>query len=326
MTQNQQAFILRIAPNGDDFVDDALRFDEICVGWSLLGDVLLNPELSWPEFRGIVKDEFYSEDSGLQRAGGAAGHLWRFIREMQTGDLVVVPIPGAFYVAQVEDTARFEPAFVDADCAHRRKVTWLNQKRSIPRQMASARLQSRMKIQGTSARATDLLEAIQECLSLAASGVNPSFSMDLQKALCERTLSELRRGRLDSYGFEHVVSMVLTRGGAEGVRVVARPKDKGADILATIPVAGLTTIQLAVQVKHHYEETVPTGANAVDELIRGIEAEGAQCGAVVTCGTFAAEAFERAEGYFNEKGIRIALVDGEQLAAAIVDLGLAGRT
>jgi restriction endonuclease Mrr len=183
-----------------------------------------------------------------------------------------------------------------------------------------------MKIQGTSARATDLLEAIQECLSLAASGVNPSFSMDLQKALCERTLSELRRGRLDSYGFEHVVSMVLTRGGAEGVRVVARPKDKGADILATIPVAGLTTIQLAVQVKHHYEETVPTGANAVDELIRGIEAEGAQCGAVVTCGTFAAEAFERAEGYFNEKGIRIALVDGEQLAAAIVDLGLAGRT
>lgn len=150
--------------------------------------------------------------------------------------------------------------------------------------------------------------------------------MDLRKALCERTLSELRRGRLDSYGFEHIVAMVLARGGAEGVRVVARIKDKGADILATIPVAGLTTVQLAVQVKHHYDETVPTGANAVDELIRGMEAVGAECGAVVTCGSFSEEAVERAEWYFAEKGIRIALVNGEQLAAAIVDLGLAGRT
>lgn len=60
----------------------------------------------------------------------------------------------------------------------------------------------------------------------------------------------------------------------------------------------------------------------MEQLIKGIEAESANLGMVITSGAISDEATATTEKYFEEKGIRIELVDGEQFAKLIVENGI----
>lgn len=320
MAASQQAFILRISPSGIDRVSDALEADQVIIGWSDAPE-LLNPKLDWKDFREIVRNRYYSSDPNLRKTGNAAGHMWRFIREMNPGDLVIVPKGPEFYVAKVIGKATHDPKKVEEDTAFRRKVTWLNGKRPIPRSVARAAFQSRMKTQGTCAAATDLLDEIRECLDLASREERPTFADDLHNRLVRETLEEIRSGRLNDFGFESLLKKVFEGAGAEDVRIIPRSQDKGADLLATFRVAGVLSLDVAIQAKH-YKPEPPVGADTVQQLIGGIEAESADYGMVVTSGAISDEATAEAERYYEEKGIKILLVDGIQLAKLIVEHGL----
>jgi predicted Mrr-cat superfamily restriction endonuclease len=161
MDEHRQAFVLRIAPGTiGDSVQEALKDDQVIIGWSEAPE-LLDPALDWSRFREILRSHYYSKESSLRKAGNASGHMWRFIREMKPGDLVVVPHGPVFYVAKVRGEAIHDTSRVVHDTAFRRKVTWLNQKQPIPRAFARAALHSRMKTYGTCAYATDLLGEIE---------------------------------------------------------------------------------------------------------------------------------------------------------------------
>jgi restriction system protein len=316
----QQAFVLRIAPSRIDRVSEALSSNQIIIGWAKARG-LLDENLTWEEFRRIISDTFYTDEENLRRAGAASGHMWRFIREMKRGDYIVVPYDAEFYVAEVSGPATHDESKVGEDTAYRRNVTWLNDKQSIPRSLAKSALISRMKMQGTCAYATDLLPQIKECLNVSKSGAKPTFQSDLQSRLIRETLDEIRSGRMDSFGFENLIHDVLRGLGADEARVVPRNQDKGADIVATFKVAGAFLQILAVQAKH-WQPDPPVGKNVVEQLIRGIEAESANLGMIVTSGTVSDEATSIAEQYFEEKGIKIELVDGEQFAKLIVEHGI----
>lgn len=317
---SQSAFVLRIAPGGADKVPEALRSGELIIGWAQ-ADGLLDSNLSWESFRDIVRRAYYGDQPDLRRAGGAAGHLWRFIREMKLGDLVVVPYGAEFFVAEVSGPATYDRAKVNDDSAYRRAVRWLNGGKSISRQLARSALLSRMKTQGTCADATDLLHEIKDCLGLAKSGQAPTFQTDLQARLVREVLTELRSGRIESFGFERLIQTVLRGLGAEEVRIVPRSQDRGADLLATFRVAGAFQQVVAVQAKHWQPEP-PVSREVVEQLIRGIESESVNLGMVVTSGSISDAAVQAAEQYFEEKGIRIELLDGEQFAKLIVEHGI----
>src|SRR3989304_8508657 len=206
---NQQAFVLRIAPRGIDRVPEALKENQIIIGWADAAG-LLESNLTWEQFREIMREKYYTSESNLRKAGAAAGHMWRFIREMNKGDLVIVPYWSEFYVAEVDDSATYDPQKTDDDTSYRRLVKWLNDKKPIRRDIAKSALISRMKTQGTCAYATDLLAGIKECLQIASSGQTPTFQTDLQSRLIRETLTELRSGRMDSFGFERLIQTVLT--------------------------------------------------------------------------------------------------------------------
>ena len=314
-----QAFILRIAPSEIDRVPEALDTCQIIIGWANAHG-LLNADLDWQQFREIIRAEYYSDDATLHRAGSAAGHMWRFIREMGTGDCVVVPYGSAFYVGEITGEAFFADEKQGEDSAYRRPVKWLNGKKSIPRSYAKAALISRMKVQGTSASASDLLNDIQECLDLAASGAVPSFRGDLQARLVKQALEELRGGRLDSFGFENLIKSLLLNLGAKDANVIPRRHDKGADIVATFLVADTFPLVVAVQAKH-WQPDPPVGGSVVSQLISGIEAESADLGMVITSGSFSDDAVKAAAAYFEHSGKKIELVDGEQFAKMIVEHG-----
>ena len=323
MTDNQngqQAFVLRIAPSGIDRVPEALKSNQIIIGWSE-SEGLLKRSLTWSQFREIVHEAHYSDRADYRKSGAAAGHMWRFVRQMQIGDLVVVPYGSEFYVAEITGDASYDGKRVEEDTAYRRNVKWLNSKKPIPREWAKSALISRMKIQGTSADATDLLPEIRECLRRAESGAAPSFFESLQQRLAEETLKELQEGFMNEVAFERLIREVLLRLGAVEARIVPRNEDQGADIIAIFRVAGAFSQTVAVQAKY-WKPDPPVGKKVVKQLIQGIEAEKAVLGLVITTGTVAEDAEREAEDYFDETGIRIELLDGKQFAKLIVELGI----
>lgn len=197
------AFIHRIAPGGNDKTQEALDSNEILTGWSE-AQGLLNSDLDWAAFREILCTAYYADEKTNHRAGLAAGNMWRFIREMKEGDLVVVPVPSSFYVAQVTGPARYQADKVADDSAYRRSVEWLNAKQRIPR-VLPALLCSRGSRFTVPAYAADLKEDIEECLALATGGQVPTFREDLKKNLIETARDQIRTGRLEDYRFEKLI-------------------------------------------------------------------------------------------------------------------------
>lgn len=327
MTDNTQAFVLRMNIHGgdnSDLVAEALDQNQLIIGWSE-AEGLLDEQLSWEAFREIISKTYYRDEENLRKAGSAGGNLWRFIREMKEGDLIVVPYGPKFYVAKVSGPATYDPLKIDEDTAYRRNVDWLNDKQPILRALAKSALTSRMKTQGTSVRASDLLTQIKECVDIASStsetSLELSFKNDLEKSLILKTLEEIRVGRMNDYEFERLIRDVLVGLGAVETQIIPRQRDKGADIVATFSVAGAFKLDVAVQAKH-YQPDPPVGKDVVEQLINGIEAESAALGMVITSGTISEEASAAAEQFFRENGIRIELVDGEQLAKLIVEHGV----
>ena len=316
----ENAFILRMS-HGRDRLPEAIAGGEIVLGWSQARG-LIETE-SWVAFRKVLKDTYHPSEPDFRRAGTAAGHAWRFVREMVPGSWVVVPRAGQFYVAQITGNVTYDESKISDDSAYRRQVVWLNGGRSIQRRLARAALQSRMKVQGTTGSASDLVTDIAECVELAANagGAQPTFATDLRSRLITQTLEELRSGRIDSYGFERVIAVLLRATGGKSVRIVPRQLDKGADVIATFRVAGALRLRVAVQAKHHYRQEDAIGKDVVEKLLLGMDAEQADIGMVITWASFSDEAIEFTREVEN-LGRHVELVDGEELAAMIVDCGL----
>jgi hypothetical protein len=67
-----------------------LTANQVIIGWAQ-AEGLLNDSLSREQFREILRKQYYSDETNNRRAGAAAGHMWRFIREMKPQDRIVVP-------------------------------------------------------------------------------------------------------------------------------------------------------------------------------------------------------------------------------------------
>lgn len=314
----RSAYILRMTLGGKNRVPEALKENMIAIGWSIHPG-LMAPNLTHPQVRDIVKKHFHPEDENYRRSGLDAGEILRF-RDMQVGDLVVVPQPGEFFVAEVAGDPYFDQKKVTEDTAYRRPVKWLNDKKPVPRRSAKSAFQSRMKFQRTLIDGTDLLEAIEETLIASRQGKAPTFDRDLRNRLIREALEEIRSGRLNDFAFEELIAAVLRSAGAVGVRIVPRRLDKGADIIATFGIASAFNLKLVVQAKY-YQSHTPIPSRILDELLRGMEAEDADLGMFVTSGLFSDEFLQRV-GELRDAGTQIQSVDGEQLATMIVEGGL----
>lgn len=329
--ESPNVFVLRIKPSGQDRIPEALHNDVIMIGWAEVGKELLDPKLEWAEFRDILHKKYYAEDKNLRRAGIASGSVWRFIREMKEGDIVIVPAAGSkFHVAEiVGDEAQVSDSHV-----YQRKVKWWSDKeKGIPREYARSGLQLLMKMRGTcisvpQERTKEIIKDIEFCLERVTTGKPPSFAEDLEELLIDTTLKELRKGRVDNYKFEEIVAMVLRQQGASEIKIVSRQKDKGIDVLAKFPIIGDVFEVVGVQAKHYEGKA---GDKAVEQLINGIENEEREMtwdeevgvGMVITTAEeFTDEAEKRAADYEEKKGIPIRLIEGKLFAKMIIEHGL----
>ncbi len=325
MERPKNAYVLRQSPSGNNVLDTiSLPQDVIVNGWSDAKGLL--EEQDYWRFREIVKDAVYPNEDGYRKAGYGAATMWRFIREMKSGDWVVVPhVGGVFYVSQI-----LGPAFCDltkeaisTDSCYRRPVRWLNNKQPIPRKQARSRLISRMRTQQTSAYASDLIDEIANALELASAekpiNADLLFANNLRANLIEPVRHEIAEGHMDERNFELLVQRLLLAMGATSARLVPRLKDKGVDILAEFPLGPVGKVRLGVQVKYHRGQT---GKEWVEQLWNGLKEEDVTLGWLVTSADFAPDVQRYLEEKVAASGLEISLVDGRQLAEIIVDYGL----
>lgn len=160
----QKAFILHIKPKNIDRVQEALDNDQIIIGWSEASG-LLDRDATLHDYRRIINAAHYPDETSLLKAGRASFAMWRFIREMSTGDLVVVPHRGnTFYVARVTGNPIYQASKVPDGTAYRRPVEWLNNKKPWLRSIVPSELMRAMKKRGTCFEATQFLEDIRNCI------------------------------------------------------------------------------------------------------------------------------------------------------------------
>jgi 5-methylcytosine-specific restriction endonuclease McrA len=188
---SRQAFVLRIKPSRHDRVPDALADGELIIGWSYaLG--LLHASADLARFRQIIQNTYHAGEPDELKAGKAAGSMWRFIREMREGDIVLVPHHKHFYVARVTGPAYHDASKVAEDTAHRRPVEWLNQSVPLPQSAASSALQVRFGRPRAVTPASDLLADV---LTLPIDWLPsaPSRALDLDLTSAPRVKCDVSR-------------------------------------------------------------------------------------------------------------------------------------
>ncbi|KRD74471.1 HNH endonuclease [Lysobacter sp. Root983] len=124
---SRSVYVLRIKPEFTDLVPQALQDDVLFIGW---GEVpqLLTPTNTREDFRDALSAQYYPDAKTLNKAGAAAGNLWRFLRELPVGGVVLVPHRKKFYVAQVASEPVHRPDF-HGFAGFERAARWLNDKR-----------------------------------------------------------------------------------------------------------------------------------------------------------------------------------------------------
>jgi predicted Mrr-cat superfamily restriction endonuclease len=313
--EGRNAFILRLAPLGQDMTQEALEKDEIFVGWKEVKGLLEKD--TFDDFRKLVKETYKIENN--RSAAAFARFLWGFLKEMKPGDYVVVPSGGQFYVAEVVGDPYYDESHPVA--AHRRPVRWLNDKKPIPRELASADLYSRMKTRGTLMDASDLVKYIEKVLEDAKRGETPKLSQELRARMVEAVRQELTQGRMNPDRFEELVKRMAQAMGAVEVKRVPRRSDQGADVIADFQLMGGLQVTVGIQAKF-YQPGKPMGKDAVDQLAKALQAGVAEMGLVITTGDVSEEAYRAAEEYLSQENLRIGILDGRELAELIVDKGL----
>lgn len=144
--EDARAWIVRAGRRGEN--EDLARDEHIVlIGWSELGEI--GPDTSRERLKELVRATGEDRDASVN---AQAGSIYRFIHEMQEGDLAVLPLqrePGRASVGIIESPFIYRPdgVFKDRDAHYQRKVNWLSW--GLPYDSFDPDLRSAFGAQGT---------------------------------------------------------------------------------------------------------------------------------------------------------------------------------
>ncbi len=278
----------------------------VAIGWEELGDVsrlvsLPDDEMAWKKWVADFGKVF--EVSGVRAAIGA-GVVWRFVRDIHVGDVVLTPHTEErlVFIGRVTSDFFTEAAPTDGcPYKYRRRVEWLREARrdELPEPLLGS-LGSILTLYSMDKVADHIQVALGGQLVAAPAPL-------LERNVVAHTIKTLHD--LHPRDFEKFVRAVLEAVGFEASNnpYVA---DGGIDVNGVLNAEGLAEVNLKVQVKRKTsnvgnEDILKTrGALGVDEH-----------GAVVSLGGFTQAAREEAEAPGKK---RILLIDGERFVEMIL--------
>lgn len=161
MSMNKNAFVIRCAPSGISRVEEMMENNQIVIGWSHMEGLLFDKTMNRNQFKDKIRSVYTDYIDKPLSLGQATGNLWRFYREMNIGDFVLIPIPMAFYLGEITSDVNYLPEMIEKDTSIRRNIRLLNHGEPILRNTCSEGLIKRLKYQGTCVGASDLINDIE---------------------------------------------------------------------------------------------------------------------------------------------------------------------
>lgn len=297
-------FVLRLKGREDT----SFRQGVIGIGWRDARD--LGGVDDWEEFKRIVGEAY--PDYSARGLGNVCGSIWKFVHEMKSGSLVVVPLPnGAFQVAEViDDEAFYDEQGYQKDYAWRRKAKWVTSK-PVPRNRASNVLQRRLKCQQTCIEITELYQELQAALERQEP---VSFKSELYDSARNHVVDHLLKS-VTSTQLEVLISKIFQAQGYQAERLHTVQDAPGdVDVRLVIDVglgAEARPLSIGIQIKQHEGLT---DKHAVEQIRDRLEAEDIDRGMVVST----AEDFDEGAKELAKEN-DIALVSREELADWVLD-------
>jgi restriction system protein len=263
-------------------------------------------------------------DRSLPATRVEAGVLWRFVREMAEGDLIVFPCKAdrRVYLGRLVGDY-FEAPDLDADYPQRRRVEWLaDRERAGFSRGALYEIGSALSLFTVRSHAREILAMLTGSAPDEGSGNRqtgePLRAEQIGSLIetapvddAERTadfILQRLHSRLDGFGFEEFVADLL-RGMGYTARVTQRSGDGGVDILASQDRLGLLPPLLKVQCK----KVLDSIGHPVVSQLYGQVSHG-ENGLFVALGSYTREA--RA---FERQKHNLRLIDGTELVDLILE-------
>lgn len=297
----------------------ALDKGRISIGWHAVGDLSkLGPDRE--SFKDAVAKAFPDYKAGAVPV--QAGQLYRFVHEMQPGDLVVLPAKRdrRIHIGRVEGPYEY---VADAPNGYRnqRKVTWLV---GLPRttftqgalwETGSALTLFQVKnyadeyrLAATGLRAAPSPEAEVDVVAVADDEPTvAAVAEEIEESTSDFVLKQLTR-KVRGREFEFFVAHLLEAMGYR-TRVTVAAGDGGVDIIAHRDALGFEPPIIKVQVKSSEGQI---GEPDVKQLKGNLS--GGEKGLFVTLGTFSNKA-----SVFARTVPDIRLIDGTELVKLILE-------
>ena len=277
------------------------------IGWEAMGDLSALPK-NRDAFKARLAETHPGEKAGAIPV--KAGVLYRFVCEMEVGDLIVYPSKPdrMVHLGLVESDYEFQPDFMD-QYPHRRRVKWVRQ---VPRaefsQSALYEIGSAITLFQISAHAEEFRAAL-EGQATGAEDVDDENADEVTVQVEESTedfIIKRLKTKLSPYEFEKFIAHLLTCMGYHA-RVTQQSSDGGIDIIAHKDELGFEPPIIKVQCKQTLDQV---GRPKVQELHGAIET--GEHGLFVTLGGFSPDArtFERSKPNMR-------LIDGNALIELI---------
>ena len=259
-------------------------------------------------------------------AESSANQLWRFYREIQVGDMVVLPCKRTRVIAVGRVTGNYDyRPDLSADAPHTRSIVW--EATDVPRSDFDQDLINSFGALGTVSRPQPpnaekriaavvkaYLEQADELTPAAETDTlptaDPNEEVDLDQQIKDRIVARLKQ-KFAGVRLEHLVASILRTSDYQVLETAAGP-DGGVDIVAGAGELGFGQPRLCVQVKGRRG---PVPLAEYDRLLGNLETFGAQHGLLVSLGGFTKPVKERnTKSYF-----RIRLWGPDELAQRLLE-------
>lgn len=285
-----------------------LKHNVVALGWDIMGDLATLPP-DREAFKERVAKVYPDHKPGA--IPNFAGQMYRFLYEMQIGDLVVYPSKRdrQIHIGKIEGTY-FYKTQPESTYPHHRAVHWL---KALPRthfsQGALYEIGAAMSFFQVKTYAEEFRAAIEGKVAPPPVSADETVALvaeDIEQTTHDFILKRLAQ-ELKGHPFADFVAHLLNTMGYR-TRVSPEGPDGGVDIIAHKDELGFEPPIIKVQVKSH-EGSI--GAPIVTAL-SGTVASG-EFGLLMTLGTFTNQARNFERGKSN-----LRLIDGEELVNLIL--------
>lgn len=306
-TSDQTIWCIRAGKTGDaDPLFMKKKF--IAIGWRKCGDIgQLPPDRE--AFKKRVAESHPEYKPGAIPA--SAGQMFRFVHEMQPGDLVIYPskLDRLVHVGRITGPYKYDPK-LDSHYPNLRSVEWLNE---FPRtrftQGALYEIGSALTLFQVKTYADEFLSALEGKVSAESATDDTTVGLvaeEIEQTTRDFILKQLSK-ELKGHPLEEFVAHLMQKMGYR-TRLTPEGPDGGVDIVAHKDELGFEPPIIKVQVKSKEGNIGDPDTSA----LYGKVAAG-EFGLLVTLGSFTKQARSFAQGKSN-----LRLVDGDELVDLIL--------